>query len=59
MSVAYGIDVLPENDPWIELNEEAVHAGAQAAIFGRFLVVSFSNLVLAIILSTIRTKFRF
>ncbi|KAJ7137763.1 cytochrome P450 [Mycena epipterygia] len=38
MSVAYGIEVLPENDPWINLNEEAVHAGAQAAIFGRFLV---------------------
>ncbi|KAJ7146919.1 cytochrome P450 [Mycena epipterygia] len=40
MSVAYGIDVLPLNDPYITLAEEAVAAGVQAAVPGRFLVDS-------------------
>lgn len=41
ISVAYGIDVLPVNDPYISLAEEAQHSGGQAATPGRFLVVSF------------------
>ncbi|KAJ7146876.1 cytochrome P450 [Mycena epipterygia] len=40
MSVAYGIDVLPDNDPYIELAEHVVQAGIQAGIPGRFLVDS-------------------
>ncbi|KAJ7146890.1 cytochrome P450 [Mycena epipterygia] len=40
MSVAYGIDVLPDNDPYIELAEQMVQSGVQAAIPGRFLVDS-------------------
>ncbi|KAJ7146857.1 cytochrome P450 [Mycena epipterygia] len=40
MSVAYGIDVLPVNDPYITLAEQAVVAGAQAGVPGRFLVDS-------------------
>ncbi|KAJ7776053.1 cytochrome P450 [Mycena maculata] len=36
--VAYGIDVLPENDPYISLAEEAMRTTAEAAIPGRFLV---------------------
>ncbi|KAJ7146878.1 cytochrome P450 [Mycena epipterygia] len=40
MSVAYGIDVLPLNDPYIILAEQAVAAGVQAAVPGRFLVDS-------------------
>ncbi|KAJ7146914.1 cytochrome P450 [Mycena epipterygia] len=40
MSVAYGIDVLPDNDPYIELAEQMVQTGVQAAIPGRFLVDS-------------------
>ncbi|KAJ7142248.1 cytochrome P450 [Mycena epipterygia] len=40
ISVAYGIDVLPVNDPYIAVAEKAVHAGEQAAVPGRFLVDS-------------------
>ncbi|KAJ7142241.1 cytochrome P450 [Mycena epipterygia] len=40
ISVAYGIDVLPVNDPYIAVAEKAVHAGVQASIPGRFLVDS-------------------
>ncbi|KAJ7138224.1 cytochrome P450 [Mycena epipterygia] len=39
ISVAYGIDVLPVNDPYIDVAEQA-NAGIQAAIPGRFLVDS-------------------
>ncbi|KAJ6504480.1 cytochrome P450 [Mycena vulgaris] len=38
MSVAYGINVLPENDPYIELAKEAVHTLVIASVPGRFLV---------------------
>ncbi|KAJ7627084.1 cytochrome P450 [Roridomyces roridus] len=37
-SVAYGIDVLPENDPYIGLGEELMASGNVALIPGRFLV---------------------
>ncbi|KAJ7609994.1 cytochrome P450 [Mycena polygramma] len=37
MSVAYGIDVLPVNDPYISLAEQAVESGAEASIPGKFL----------------------
>ncbi|KAJ7118250.1 cytochrome P450 [Mycena epipterygia] len=40
ISVAYGIDVLPLNDPYIAIAEEAVHAAIAAVIPGRFLVDS-------------------
>jgi hypothetical protein len=42
MSVAYGIDVKPKNDPYITLADAALHSLAHAAIPGRFLVVSAS-----------------
>ncbi|KAJ7118254.1 cytochrome P450 [Mycena epipterygia] len=40
ISVAYGIDVLPLNDPYITIAEEAVQAAIAALIPGRFLVDS-------------------
>jgi hypothetical protein len=40
MSVAYGIDVQPANDPYVTLAEAAVHSLANAIVPGRFLVVS-------------------
>ncbi|KAJ7851374.1 cytochrome P450 [Mycena leptocephala] len=38
MSVAYGIDVQPANDPYVTLAEAAVHSLANAIVPGRFLV---------------------
>ncbi|KAJ6559613.1 cytochrome P450 [Mycena capillaripes] len=38
VSVTYGIDVLPVNDPYVALAEEAVESAAGAAVPGRFLV---------------------
>ncbi|KAJ7251368.1 cytochrome P450 [Mycena rebaudengoi] len=38
MSIAYGIDTLPFNDPYMETAEAAVDAMAQAAVPGRYLV---------------------
>ncbi|KAJ7142240.1 cytochrome P450 [Mycena epipterygia] len=38
--VAYGIDVLPVNDPYLAAAEHAVEVGKQAVIPGRFLVDS-------------------
>ncbi|KAJ7290002.1 cytochrome P450 [Mycena rebaudengoi] len=38
MSIAYGIDTLPSNDPYIETAEVAIDAVMQAAIPGRYLV---------------------
>jgi hypothetical protein len=40
ISVAYGIDVLPADDPYIALAEEARQSGHEASTPGRFLVVS-------------------
>ncbi|KAJ7626738.1 cytochrome P450 [Mycena rosella] len=40
MSVTYGIDVLPKNDPYVALAEHAVQSLADASIPGRFLVDS-------------------
>ncbi|KAJ7090364.1 cytochrome P450 [Mycena belliarum] len=40
MSVAYGIDVLPANDPYVELAEHAVDGLVTAVVPGRFLVDS-------------------
>ncbi|KAJ7719640.1 cytochrome P450 [Mycena metata] len=40
VSVAYGIDVLPVNDPYVALAEEAAESVASAAVPGRFLVDS-------------------
>ncbi|KAJ7089521.1 cytochrome P450 [Mycena epipterygia] len=40
ISVAYGIDVLPVNDPYIAVAEHTVSAGIQATTPGRFLVDS-------------------
>ncbi|KAJ7252453.1 cytochrome P450 [Mycena rebaudengoi] len=38
MSIAYGIDTLPSNDPYVETAEAALDAITQAAIPGRYLV---------------------
>jgi hypothetical protein len=38
MSITYGIDTLPKNDPYIATAEEAVAALSQAATPGAFLV---------------------
>ncbi|KAL0958419.1 hypothetical protein HGRIS_000559 [Hohenbuehelia grisea] len=40
LSIAYGIDVQPGNDPYIALAEEAIHCLVQAAIPGAFVVDS-------------------
>ncbi|KAJ7476689.1 cytochrome P450 [Mycena latifolia] len=40
MSVAYGIDVLPKNDPYVTLAEHAVQSLAIASVPGTFLVDS-------------------
>ncbi|KAJ7769656.1 cytochrome P450 [Mycena maculata] len=40
LSVAYGIDVLPSNDPYVELAENAVDGLVTAIVPGRFLVDS-------------------
>ncbi|KAJ7714913.1 cytochrome P450 [Mycena metata] len=40
VSVAYGIDVLPVNDPYVALAEEAAESAAGAAVPGRFFVDS-------------------
>lgn len=42
MSVAYGIKVLPQNDPYIALAKDAVHTLVIASVPGKFLVVSLS-----------------
>lgn len=38
MDVAYGIQVLPENDPYIRTAEEAIMSVAMASMPGTFLV---------------------
>ncbi|KAJ7640572.1 cytochrome P450 [Mycena rosella] len=38
MSVAYGIDVLPKDDPYISLGEQAIQSGNDASLPGKFLV---------------------
>ncbi|KAJ7251438.1 cytochrome P450 [Mycena rebaudengoi] len=38
MSIAYGIDTLPSNDPYVETAEAVLDAMAQAAVPGRYLV---------------------
>jgi hypothetical protein len=40
MNVTYGINVLPSNDPYIRLAEDAMHAISIAGVPGAFLVVS-------------------
>lgn len=39
LGVAYGIKVLPVDDPYIALAERAVQSAAEASIPGRFMVV--------------------
>ncbi|KAJ7907941.1 cytochrome P450 [Mycena leptocephala] len=41
LSVAYGIDALPVNDPYISLAAKTVESASNAAVPGRFLVDSF------------------
>ncbi|KAJ7029520.1 cytochrome P450 [Mycena alexandri] len=41
INVAYGIDVLPIDDPYVALAEEAIQAGLDATVPGKFLVDSF------------------
>lgn len=38
ISLAYGMETKPTNDPWIHLAEEAMLASAAAAIPGKYLV---------------------
>ncbi|KAJ7800174.1 cytochrome P450 [Mycena olivaceomarginata] len=38
MSIAYGIDVLPANDPYLELTHESMHGLSIAATPGKYLV---------------------
>ncbi|KAJ7804522.1 cytochrome P450 [Mycena olivaceomarginata] len=38
MSIAYGIDVLPMNDPYLELLQESMHGLAEARVPGKYLV---------------------
>jgi hypothetical protein len=40
LSTAYGIDVQPENDPYIEISEKALYALARAGRRGAYLVDS-------------------
>lgn len=40
MSVTYGIDVQPSNDPYIDLAERALHSLVAAVVPGAFLVDS-------------------
>jgi hypothetical protein len=40
MDIAYGIKVLPSDDPYIQVIEQAVHDLSNASIPGAFLVVS-------------------
>ncbi|KAJ7243024.1 cytochrome P450 [Mycena rebaudengoi] len=40
LSTAYGIDVRPENDPYVEISEKALHAMACAGNSGSYLVDS-------------------
>ncbi|KAF7359221.1 hypothetical protein MSAN_01264200 [Mycena sanguinolenta] len=41
ISIAYGIDVLPENDPYVDWADKAVEGLVTAIVPGRFLVDSF------------------
>jgi hypothetical protein len=43
MFVAYGIEALPENDPYVALAGEAMHTLSIASTPGKFLVVSSSG----------------
>ncbi|KAJ7362535.1 cytochrome P450 [Mycena albidolilacea] len=38
MSIAYGIDVLPMNDPYLKLLQESMHGLAEASVPGKYLV---------------------
>ncbi|KAJ6572322.1 cytochrome P450 [Mycena capillaripes] len=40
LSTAYGIDILPENDPYVDIAEKALHAMACTGIRGSYLVDS-------------------
>lgn len=44
MSVAYGINVLPSDDPYITLAHKAVHTFSIASVPGLYLVVSLTYL---------------
>jgi hypothetical protein len=39
MSIAYGIEILPSNDPYVKLAHEAVHTLSEAGVPGKYLVV--------------------
>ncbi|KAJ7202579.1 cytochrome P450 [Mycena pura] len=45
MSVTYGIRILPEDDPYVKLAEDAIHTLSDAATPGRFLVDFIPTLV--------------
>jgi hypothetical protein len=44
MSIAYGIDTLPSNDPYMVTAEAAIDAITEAIVPGRYLVVLLSTL---------------
>ncbi|KAJ7181541.1 cytochrome P450 [Mycena crocata] len=41
LSITYGINVLPDNDPYIDVAEKTLKAFSEASVPGRFLVESF------------------
>ena len=41
MKVSYGIDVLEEDDPYVDAGEEAVRAASEGLVPGKFLVEFF------------------
>ncbi|XP_006463801.1 hypothetical protein AGABI2DRAFT_208721 [Agaricus bisporus var. bisporus H97] len=44
IQLAYGMDTMPANDPWIQLAEQAMLASASAAVPGKWLVDIFPSL---------------
>lgn len=38
MRMTYGIDILPKDDPWVQLGIEIVRIGSVSALYGTYLV---------------------
>jgi hypothetical protein len=53
MLVAYGIDVLPSNDPHLSLAYEAVQTLSNAGILGKYLVVGLMSLTPGCIINAV------
>jgi hypothetical protein len=59
MSIAYGIDVLPMNDPYLKLLQESMHGLAEARVSGKYLVASVGVLSISLAEGIYRMRFRF